>query len=118
MSNWIKWLRLQEICQEVILKKTGEILELAIHASTTALPQHLRSAVERKGKDISIFINLEWNKNLDQVIDSLGHEVAHITEGTEDCQTTKFRKAWRENRAEITKLYSSDRPSPIDRDKA
>lgn len=105
MNNYIKWLRLQELCEAIIKARLAEVVSVSLHGSTTALPANVRSAVERRGDQVNIIINLTYAKCVPDVIDSLAHEISHVTLQTEDCKTMAFRKTWRENRSQLTALY-------------
>jgi len=95
----IKWIRLQEIC--LSLARPGDIVH--VHGSTD-LPLDLRAAVSREGRRIDLMMNLLYNKTLDDVIDSLAHEMAHVVLGTED-HGQPFDDKWAALRKSITSKY-------------
>lgn len=95
----IKWIRLQEIC----LGMAGPGITLHVHGSTD-VPPNLRAAVSREGLRVDILLNLLYNKNLEDVIDSLAHEMAHIVLG-EDGHGPEFDRQWTKLRRSITREY-------------
>lgn len=95
----IKWIRLQRICLD--LADPG--IDLHIHGSTD-VPPDLMAAVERDGSRIDILMNLLYNKTLEDVIDSLAHEMAHIVLNTEG-HDGEFDKMWIKLRKRITRDY-------------
>jgi hypothetical protein len=95
----IQWLRLQEICLDIIDRKGV----LHVHASTD-VPENLRAAVSREGDRIDILMNMLYNKNLEAMIESLAHEMAHIVLGSEG-HGAAFDRKWEELRKSITREY-------------
>jgi hypothetical protein len=95
----IKWIRLQGICLDLIDRK--QIVH--IHGSTD-VPANLRALVSQEGGRVDIFMNLLYNKNLEDVIDSLAHEMAHIVLGQEG-HGPDFERTWIELRKRITREY-------------
>jgi hypothetical protein len=95
----IKWIRLQGICLDLIDRK--QIVH--IHGSTD-VPTNLRALVSQEGGRVDIFMNLLYNKNLEDVIDSLAHEMAHIVLGQEG-HGPDFERTWAELRKRITREY-------------
>ena len=74
-----------------------------ITASTDVTP-NLRAAVEREGDRVDIFMNMLYNKNREDVIDHLAHEMAHIVLDTAD-HGTEFNEKWTSLRKSITREY-------------
>lgn len=66
----IKWIRLKNICCEL----TG--LDVQIIASTHE--SNYRAFVRREGLIIEIYLNLKFAKTINDVIESLAHELAHV----------------------------------------
>ena len=95
----IKWIRLQEICLDL----AGPGVDLHIHGSTD-VPPNLMAAVERDGSRIDILLNLLYNKTLEDVIDSLAHEMAHIVLGNEG-HGPEFDRQWAALRNKIGSEY-------------
>jgi len=108
MNNNIKWLRLQELCATMVKERLSEDVVISIHASTTALPANIRSAVERNGAAVSIFINLSYNKNVTDVTDSIAHELTHVLLRSDCCSSKVFQSVWAEVRKELTKRYEGE----------
>ena len=97
----VKWIRLQEICLALVDNK----LTLHVHGSTD-LPIDLRAAVSQEGQRVDIVMNLLYNKNLEDVIDSLAHEMTHIVRGVGDeGHGPKFNRKWKELRKSMTHEY-------------
>ena len=95
----IKWIRLQEICVNLV---DGACV---VHiTASTDVPPNLRAAVEREGDRIDILMNMLYNKNREDVIDSLAHEMAHIVLGTAD-HGPAFNEKWAALRKSITREY-------------
>ncbi len=97
----IKWIRLQEIC----LGLAGHGVTLHVHASTD-VPPDLCAAVERQDDRIDIIMNMLYNKTLEDVIDNLAHEMAHIVLSDPD-HSPAFDEKWDALRTEITREYES-----------
>jgi hypothetical protein len=95
----IKWIRLQQICLDL----AGPGIDLHLHGSTD-VPSDLMAAVSREGPRIDILMNLLYNKNLEDVIDNLAHEMAHIVLGCED-HGPDFGHEWAALRGKITREY-------------
>lgn len=95
----IKWIRLQEICWEL----AGRKKIIHVHGSTEA-PPDLRAGVTMEGDRVDILMNLLYNKCLEDVIDSLAHEMAHIVIDDEG-HGPEFERAWAEVRKKITSEY-------------
>lgn len=95
----IKWIRLQNICLDLV----GRKLVLHVHASTD-VPPELCAAVHREGDRIDILMNMLYNKNREDVIDSLAHEMAHIVLNTEG-HGPEFDEKWAALRKSITREY-------------
>ena len=99
----IKWIRLQEICIDL----AGPGVDLHLHGSTD-VPSDLMAAVSREGPRIDILMNLLYNKNLEDVIDNLAHEMAHIVLGRED-HGPDFDCEWAALKRKITLEYGRRR---------
>ena len=95
----IKWIRLQDICLDLVDRKKV----VHIHGSTD-VPANLRAAVTQEGGRVDILMNLLYNKNREDVIDSLAHEMAHIVFEDEG-HGPEFNKKWEELRESITREY-------------
>jgi hypothetical protein len=95
----IKWIRLQDICLDLVNHKKV----VHIHGSTD-VPANLRAAVTQEGGRVDILMNLLYNKNREDVIDSLAHEMAHIVLEDEG-HGPEFNKKWEELRESITREY-------------
>ncbi len=97
----IKWIRLQEIC----IALADYTKTVHVHGSTD-LPINLRAAVSQEGPRIDIIMNLLYNKNLDEVIESLAHEMAHILLGVGDeGHGQEFNRKWAELQKKIIREY-------------
>lgn len=97
----IKWIRLQEICRST----AGCGLTVELHASTD-IPANTRAEVLKEGHRVDIVLNMLYNKTLDDVIDSLAHEMTHIVPGVGDeGHGTEFSRKWNEVRKMITQEY-------------
>lgn len=97
----IKWIRLQEIC----LSLAGPGVSLHVHASTE-VPADLCAAVERQDDRIDILMNMLYNKTLEDVIDNLAHEMAHIVLSDPD-HGPAFHEKWDDLRKDIAREYES-----------
>lgn len=95
----IKWMRLREICRDI----AGDGVRVELHASTD-LPADMRAAVLRKEYRVDIALNMLYNKSLDDCLDSLAHEMAHIVIGT-DGHGEAFEKEWARLRRTMTREY-------------
>lgn len=95
----IRWIRLQEICLDI----AGPGVSLHVHGSTD-VPPNLQAAVSREDQRVDILLNLLYNKTLEDVIDNLAHEMAHIVLGDEG-HGVKFDREWARLRASITREY-------------
>ncbi len=95
----IKWIRLQEIC----LGLAGPGITLHVHGSTD-VPPNLQAAVSREDQRVDILLNLLYNKNLEDIIDNLAHEMAHIVLGDEG-HGPEFDRQWTKLRRSITREY-------------
>ena len=95
----IKWIRLQDICLDLVDGK--KIVH--IHGSTD-VPANLRAVVSQEAGRIDILMNLLYNKNLEDVIDSLAHEMAHIVLGTGG-HGREFARKWDELRKWMAREY-------------
>jgi hypothetical protein len=99
----IKWIRLQEICRDTV----GRGLTIELHASTD-IPGNTRAAVLKEGHRVDIALNMLYNKTLDDVIESLAHEMTHIVLGIGDeGHGPKFNHKWDEVRKMIRREYRS-----------
>ncbi|MBP7705693.1 MAG: hypothetical protein KA243_00440 [Candidatus Aminicenantes bacterium] len=97
----IKWIRLQAICLGLL----GPGITLHVHASTE-VPPDMCAAVERRDDRIDILMNMLYNKTLEDVIDNLAHEMAHIVLSDPD-HGPAFDEKWDALRTEITREYES-----------
>jgi hypothetical protein len=95
----IKWIRLQEICLDI----AGPDVSLHVHGSTD-VPPNLQAAVSREGQRIDILLNLLYNKTLEDVIENLAHEMAHLVLGYEG-HGVEFDREWARLRTSITREY-------------
>ncbi|MGZ5424319.1 MAG: hypothetical protein ACXW2V_06825 [Candidatus Aminicenantales bacterium] len=95
----IKWIRLQDICLALVDRK--KIVH--IHASTD-VPANLRAAVSQEGGRVDILMNMLYNKNCEDVIDSLAHEMSHIVLGQAG-HGRHFDRKWAELRKRIMGEY-------------
>jgi hypothetical protein len=95
----IKWIRLQEICLNLVDRTC------VVHiTASTDVPPDLRAAVERKDGRVDVFMNMLYNKNRDDVIDSLAHEMAHIVLDSAG-HGPEFNEKWAALRKSITREY-------------
>ncbi len=94
--NRIKWLKLKSIVKEITEK------EVEFVASTH--PSEFRAFVVAKGNKIEIYLNMEFAKDVDDVIKSLAHEVAHVLLN-DNKHTNKFRDKWNDLTKTITEKY-------------
>jgi len=106
MSNEIKWIRLQDICKDIIFRKRQEDISIFLHGSMD-LPANLRATVERHGDRVDLLVNLTYNKGVEDIIKSLAHELAHIVLGRGDeChETRRFVRTFQVLVGEITDAY-------------
>jgi hypothetical protein len=95
----IKWIRLQEICRST----AGCGLTVELHASTD-IPANTRAEVLKEGHRVDIVLNMLYNKTLDDVIDSLAHEMAHVVLADEG-HGRRFHQKWVELRKSLTREY-------------
>jgi|WetSurSiteA1Bulk_404760.scaffolds.fasta_scaffold65344_1 GTP diphosphokinase / guanosine-3',5'-bis(diphosphate) 3'-diphosphatase len=95
----IKWIRLQEICLNLV----DRTCTVHITASTD-VPPNYQALVSREGERIDVLMNMLYNKNLADVIDSLAHEMAHIVLDTAG-HGPEFNEKWAALRKSITGEY-------------
>lgn len=91
----IKWIRLREICEEL----TG----LPVKFYLGEMHEHERACVLKEGNEIEIAMNLLYCKTLEDVVDNLAHELAHVLSNKE--HTDEFEKKFNELRAIIMNKY-------------
>ncbi len=100
MQNKIKWGRLKRIAQKISGKNVD------IYGSTRMSPE-IRSAVEFNGGRADIGINLKQVKNVQEVIEALAHELAHVVLG-DSAHTEEHKKKWRELTDKIKVKYEEE----------
>lgn len=92
VSGIIKWFRLKEICEEILGIMTKKRLVVNIHNSTD-VPDSMLAAVCREGDRVDIALNALFNKQLEDVIENLAHELVHIIDHDEGHSADFARKA-------------------------
>lgn len=93
----VKWLRIRRIAEELVNKR----VELYL---STAVPPHLRGVVEMEDDAAYIVLNMAYSKEIDNVLDIVAHELAHVKTG-ELSHTTAFNAALVEIREELRRRY-------------
>lgn len=75
----IKWIRLRECCERVLdVDRPNEHLIVEIYCATD-IEDTTRAAIVRNNQRVEIALNLLYNKNLEDVIMSLAHELTHVS---------------------------------------
>lgn len=97
MNKTIKWLRLKRIAEQISNRKI-EIL------ASTDLDANINAAVSFDEKSASVAINLANIKSVNDVINALSHELAHVVLETNEDDNAHFKK-WESLRLKITKCY-------------
>ena len=116
-QNAIKWMRLKEIAERLLKDMmtdddgcVPEVPEVNIMCATD-LPPDLRAAVrpefDATGKRvINIALNLLYNKTLEDVIDSIAHELAHeMISAAGDDHGKRFEAMMRRVARKMKKAY-------------
>lgn len=83
MHDTILWMRLKEICDDIISILLKERLLVNIHVSTD-MPHNMMAAVHREDQRVDIALNMLFNKDINDVISNLAHELTHITERSDE----------------------------------
>lgn len=91
----IKWFRLAEICEDVLKRDLGEKITVDLHASTS-VPDNVRAEVKRTADHVDILLNMGWAKILEEVVESIAHELAHVALGEGDAVDHPDNPAWNE----------------------
>jgi hypothetical protein len=104
MSEIIKWFRLKEICEAILITMTKQKLVVNIHNSTD-VPSDMLAAVSREGERVDIALNALFNKQLEDVVENIAHELVHIIDNDPE-HDDEFAKKTKVIQRRITREYN------------
>jgi predicted metal-dependent hydrolase len=99
MPDRIRWLRLQKIATEIANRK------VTINLTTSSKITGYRALTEFNSQSMLVYMNGCLIKSVEEVIDALAHELAHVTLGTKD-HGNEFDLEWARIRSLITERYN------------
>jgi len=105
-TNRTRWLQLRKAAEYVLAKNGIPGKKVTINA-TTGMADEFRSLVEWNRAKISVqlYLNLLYNKTVEDIIQTLAHELAHVITGlgSEVGTETEMIKEFNETRAKVEK---------------
>ena len=90
----MKWLKMKSVLKDMT-SLNAEIL------LTTELPPNWRSAIEFTDTTLTLYLNAKYAKNVQDIVDSVAHEVTHALNG-DNCHE-EVHNDW-EERVSKTKI--------------
>lgn len=97
LSGEVMWLRIRRAAEELV----GKRVELYL---STAVPPDLKGVVEDEGNVVYIVLNMTYSKEIDNILDIVAHELAHVKTRKLEHDAT-FNAAYTELREELRRRY-------------